>query len=222
MRSGILSLVVTIFLSILWMYVYEPRTAFYGFFETHEWSLLWGVGACLAYVASFDTWFYWSHFVLHEVDFLWNSVHYFHHSYKEPSAFAQFAVHPLEAALQGPVGHFLVQLWFPVHPIQLALMGFLSSAWAFAAHDGRSMDFNSHYFHHSKGRGRKHYFNLGFLTPFWDVVMGTRWHENHPLWLSWKKGEESGKMADTRDGSLSGTANSPWLSEGKIPKQSKQ
>ena len=52
--------------------------------------------------------------------------------YKEPSAFAQFAVHPVEAALQGPVGHFLVQLVFPVHPIQLALMGFLSSAWAFA------------------------------------------------------------------------------------------
>ena len=86
----------------------------------------------------------------------------YHHSYKEPSAFAQFSVHPLESVLQGPFGHFFVQLFFPVHPIQLALMGFLSSAWAFAAHDGRGLDINSHFFHHSKGRGRKYYFNLGF------------------------------------------------------------
>jgi sterol desaturase/sphingolipid hydroxylase (fatty acid hydroxylase superfamily) len=75
----------------------------------------------------------WMRLALHEIDWVWHSIHYFHHQYKEPSAFAQFAVHPVEAALQGPVGHFLVQLWFPVHPVQLAVMGFLSSAWAFAA-----------------------------------------------------------------------------------------
>ena len=137
MRAGMVSLVITVLLATGWMYAYEPRTAFYGYFEGHAWTPLWGAGALLAYVASFDTWFYWSHFLLHEVDWLWESIHFFHHQYKEPSAFAQFAVHPVEAALQGPVGHFLVQLWFPVHPVQLALMGFLSSAWAFAAHDGR-------------------------------------------------------------------------------------
>ena len=116
-------------------------------------------------------------------------------------------MHPVEAALQGPVGHFCVQLWFPVHPVQLAVMGALSSAWAFAAHDGRAGDLNSHTFHHSKGRGRKHYFNLGFLTPFWDVVMGTRWHANHPLWLQWKAESKAGKVHDTRDGSGVGLKN---------------
>jgi hypothetical protein len=128
-------------------------------------------------------------------------------------------VHPVEAALQGPIGHFLVQLWFPVHPIQLAVMGFLSSAWAFAAHDGRGGDFNSHYFHHSKGRGRKHYFNLGFLTPVIDILMGTRWSEEHPLWVQWRKEERSGAAADTRDGSLSGVPNSTFLCEGKLAEE---
>lgn len=144
MRAGVLSLVITVALAVLWMYVGEPRTAFYGFFEERAWSPWWALGGVAAYVASFDTWFYWSHLALHEIDWVWHSIHYFHHQYKEPSAFAQFAVHPVEAALQGPVGHFLVQLWFPVHPVQLAVMGFLSSAWAFAAHDGRWGDFNSH------------------------------------------------------------------------------
>ncbi len=128
-------------------------------------------------------------------------------------------MHPVEAALQGPIGHFLVQLWFPVHPIQLAVMGFLSSAWAFAAHDGRGGDFNSHYFHHSKGRGRKHYFNLGFLTPVIDILMGTRWSEEHPLWVQWRKEERSGAAADTRDGSLSGVPNSTFLCEGKLAEE---
>jgi hypothetical protein len=81
-------------------------------------------------------------------------------------------------------------------------------------------DFNSHYFHHSKGRGRKHYFNLGFLTPTWDVIMGTRWHPEHPLWLQWKDAEKKGLAKDTRDGSASGVPNTEWLSvsatEGKL------
>ena len=63
-----------------------------------------------------------SHWLLHNSNWAWERIHYYHHQYKEPSAFAQFAVHPVEAALQGPVGHFLVQLWFPVHPLQLAIM----------------------------------------------------------------------------------------------------
>jgi lathosterol oxidase len=216
-KAGFLSLFVTILLSLGWMYVGEPRTAFYGYFEAHEWTPWWGVAGLLAYVISFDTYFYWSHMLLHESDFLWRTIHYFHHSYKEPSAFAQFAVHPLEAALQGPIGHFIVQLWFPIHPIQLAILGFLSSAWAFAAHDGRAGDFNSHYYHHSKGRGRKSYFNLGFLTPFWDVVMGTRWHPNHPLWLEWLKLESQGLVADTLDGKPGSTPNTQWITAGKLP-----
>jgi lathosterol oxidase len=169
--SGVMSLVVTVALAVTWTYAYEPRTPFYAYFEKKEagghgveWNALWGLGGLAAYVASFDTYFYWSHWLLHEIDFVWDHVHYFHHQYKEPSAFAQFAVHPIEAAVQGPIGHFCIQLWFPVHPVQLAVMGALSSAWAFAAHDGRWGDFNSHSIHHTKGRGRKHYFNLGFLT----------------------------------------------------------
>ncbi len=229
--AGVVSLAVTVALAISWMYAGEPRTPFYAYFETHEWNPMWAVAGVIAYVISFDTYFYFSHLLLHEIEWLWHNVHFLcvhagreehllrialtsaspslpsHHTYKEPTAFAQFAVHPFEAALQGPVGHFCVQLWFPVHPVQLAIMGLLSSAWAFGAHDGRWADFNNHTFHHSKGRGRKFYFNLGFLTPAWDVIMGTRWHAQHPMWLQWKKDLKDGKAFDTRDGSKIGTKN---------------
>ena len=97
-RSGLISLAVTVCLAVGYMTLLEPRTPFYGFFETHEWSVAWGVAGCVAYVAAFDTHFYWSHWLLHEVEYLWQSIHYFHHQYKEPTAFAQFAVHPIEGA----------------------------------------------------------------------------------------------------------------------------
>ena len=205
--SGLLSLAVTVVLAVLYMALLEPRTPFYGFFETREWTWAWGLGGLVAYVAAFDTHFYFSHWLLHEVEWLWMNIHFFHHGYKEPSAFAQFAVHPIEAAIQGPFGHFFVQLFFPVHPIQLAAMGFLSSAYAFAAHDGRFQALtNYHWYHHTKGRGRKHYFNLGFLTSFWDRVMGTRWHPEHKLWKEWEARRAAG-LADTRDGTAAGINN---------------
>jgi len=44
--------------------------------------------------------FYATHRLLHESTYLWNAVHREHHAFKEPSAFAQDAVHPFEAILQ--------------------------------------------------------------------------------------------------------------------------
>lgn len=215
-RTGFLALFVTVLLTVVWMRYGEPRGPFYGYFSDGGYSVGWFLASIVAYVFWFDTWFYWSHRWLHENNWAWHKVHYQHHQFKEPSAFAQFATHPLEAALQGPVGHYMCTLFFPMHPIAHTVMGFLSSAWAVAAHDGRWMDFNSHYFHHSKGRGRLIYFNLGFLTPCWDVLCGTRWHENHPQWAKWKK--ERGKTVfDTMSGDKGGKANDVYKAyDGKL------
>uniref|UniRef100_A0A6B2LGA4 Fatty acid hydroxylase domain-containing protein n=1 Tax=Arcella intermedia TaxID=1963864 RepID=A0A6B2LGA4_9EUKA len=202
-------MLITVGLTMIWMFYIEPKTYFYAYFDTRPYNIWWFLGSVLAYMFWFDTWFFWSHRWLHDFDILWNKVHYIHHQFKEPSCFAQFSVHPVEAALQGPVGHYMATLFFPFHPVALAVFGFLSSAWAIAAHDGRAGDFNSHYYHHSKGRGRHIYFNLGFLTPFWDWYCGTRWHEDHPQWVQWK--ERRGKVVfDTRDGTKEGQPNDAY------------
>uniref|UniRef100_A0A7S4PKJ9 Fatty acid hydroxylase domain-containing protein n=1 Tax=Paramoeba aestuarina TaxID=180227 RepID=A0A7S4PKJ9_9EUKA len=174
MKIGVQALLITVVLTICWMYFIEPYTYFFGYFKENEYNIWWFLGSIVAYAFWFDTYFFFTHKWLHEYDWLWHKVHYIHHQYKEPSAFAQFATHPIEAALQGPVGHYCPTLFFPFHPVALAVFGFLSSLWAMAAHDGRWMDFNSHYYHHSKGRGRFNYFNLAFLLPLWDIIYGTR------------------------------------------------
>jgi sterol desaturase/sphingolipid hydroxylase (fatty acid hydroxylase superfamily) len=70
----------------------------------------------------------------------------------------------------GPMGHYLVTLILPVHPIALAFFGLFTSCYAskiikiylsvgeqlfflylVAAHDGRLGDLNHHYAHHNKG-----------------------------------------------------------------------
>lgn len=205
-KTGVASLAITVALAVAWGYAVEPRLWTFAFFETHAWTPAWGVAGAVAYVAAFDAYFYATHWALHESEWLWHNIHYVHHQIKEPSAFAQFAVHPVEAAIQGPLGHFIVQALFPIHPIQMAAMGFFFSAWAFAAHDGRGGDVNSHALHHTKGRGRKYYFNLGFITPVIDVWMGTRWSPDHPLQREWDAAKARGAK-DTRDGTAAGADN---------------
>ena len=76
------------------------------------------------------------------------------HDFVNPSAFAQDAVHPFEAVLQGPAGHHLAGVFYPLHPIHHAILGFLTSIYAVAAHDGRALDLNSHCKHHHYGQVR--------------------------------------------------------------------
>ena len=47
----------------------------------------------LIYMFLFDSWFYFTHIFLH-LDWWMEKVHKYHHSFYEPSAFAQDAVHP--------------------------------------------------------------------------------------------------------------------------------
>jgi lathosterol oxidase len=198
-KLGVRSLLVTVGLTALHLFYSSKWVWTYGFFDTHQYNIWWFLGSLVMYVFWFDTWFYWSHRWLHDYDFLWNNVHFIHHRFKEPSAFAQFAVHPIEAALQGPVGHYMATFFFPVHPVVLNLLGFMGSLYALGAHDGREFDLNNHYLHHSKGRGRFIYFNLGYLTPYWDQICNTKWYEAHPQWQRWK--EKRGKeIFDTQDG----------------------
>jgi len=57
------------------------------------------------------------------------------------------------------------------------------------------------------------YFNLGFLTPTWDVICGTRWYPEHPEWVKWQRLEKEKKVADTRDGTVDGVPNSEFISD---------
>ncbi|EGD77304.1 sterol desaturase [Salpingoeca rosetta] len=172
---GVGAMIANISVTMIWMRYIEPLVWTYGYFDRHAFSFTWFLLSIPIYMFIFDAWFYWTHRWLHDIPFLWDHVHRIHHQFKEPSAFAQDAVHPFEAILQGPLGHYLPTLFFPIHPIAHAAFGFLSSVFAVAAHDGRQWDINDHYYHHCAGKGRKNSFNYSLYWPLWDVWCNTRY-----------------------------------------------
>jgi Delta7-sterol 5-desaturase len=118
----------------------------------------------------FDIWFYCTHVAMHYPVF-WHYIHSFHHQFMEPSAFGQDAVHPLEAVLQGPCGHFMITLIFPMHPVLHSLFGFLTGLYAIFAHDGRwdPADHNKHHYYTSCNYG---------LYGFMDYIFGTKYKKS--------------------------------------------
>jgi len=117
-----------------------------------------------------DTWFYWSHVLMH-MPWFWRNVHRHHHTFLHPTAFAQDAVHPAEALFQGPMPHHFAACLIPIHPVSHALFGFLTSIYAIAAHDGRWLDLNNHNTHHTYKN-----VNFGLYWGLWDHICGTRYH----------------------------------------------
>lgn len=140
------------------MYFIEPYLWTTGYFVHHSYTFSWFIFNVLVYGFVFDSWFYWTHRALHESKYLWDNIHTTHHAFKNPSAFCQDAVHPLEGLIQGkndncstrmsieqtnkfdpfvslslcvgPVGHYLTVLIMPVHPIALAFFGLFTSCYA--------------------------------------------------------------------------------------------
>lgn len=87
------------------MWLGEVHFPHYGYFNTHEYSVSRCVVDVLFYMFAFDTWFWMTHMLLHVPVFM-KYIHKYHHAFVETTGFAQDAVHPFEAVLQGPMGHF--------------------------------------------------------------------------------------------------------------------
>lgn len=167
---GLQALAVVIISTTIWLWKGDPHMPYYGYYETHPYTFGEFIKNLLIYMFVFDTWFYWTHRLLH-LPWFWKKVHYLHHQFTEPTAFAQDAVHWFEAILQGPMGHFLPTVIYPMHPVAISIFGFLSSIYALFAHDGRAMDLNDHVKHH-------HYrkCNFALYWALWDYICDTRYN----------------------------------------------
>jgi lathosterol oxidase len=168
--------------AIIWMFYIDPMLPYYGYYDRNEYNLIEFAKNLFSYAFIFDTWFYFTHRMFHmrsPINF-WKHFHMTHHQFVEDTtAFAQDAVHWVEAIVQGPMGHNLIFALVPMHPIVGQIFGFLTSVYAIGAHDGRMFDFNNHIKHH-------HYVsvNYGLYWGFWDYVFGTRWSDGKYLHAS--------------------------------------
>jgi len=145
---------------------------YFGYYETHEFGIKELVLNVVVYMVCFDTWFWLTHVAMHH-PFLMKYSHSVHHAFVETTAFGQDAVHPLEAIIQGPCGHFLSTAFYPMHPVALSVLGFLTSTFALLAHDGQ-WDPNQHMKHHFYSDC-----NFGLYWGFWDYVFGVRYDKNN-------------------------------------------
>jgi sterol desaturase/sphingolipid hydroxylase (fatty acid hydroxylase superfamily) len=128
-----------------------------------------------------DTYFYWMHRLMHHPA-LFKFVHLIHHKSTNPSPFAAYAFHPLEAVVEA--GIFLVFVFtIPVHLFHLLFFFLFMIIYNVYGHLGWELypkGFSRHWLgkwintsvnhnmHHQHFKG-----NYGLYFLFWDRIMGT-------------------------------------------------
>jgi Delta7-sterol 5-desaturase len=146
-----------------------------------EYGWAWLVLSLPALLVWHDFYFYVTHRLLH-TPWLFRRVHGTHHRSRNPSPFAAYAFHPVEAFINGLVTplallvvpvHGLVLLAFALHQIVRNAHGHLSVETmprGFARHWlwGRFTTTTHHHLHHETARG-----NYGLWFTWWDRVFGT-------------------------------------------------
>jgi Delta7-sterol 5-desaturase len=135
----------------------------------------------LLYLFLHDTWFYWTHRLLHRPAWF-RLAHAVHHASRPPTAWAAMSFHPIEAlsgALVIPVLVFLV----PIHVAVLGLVLAIMTVMGVTNHMGWEMfpralvhsraghwliTASHHHLHHERYRC-----NYGLYFRFWDRLCGT-------------------------------------------------
>jgi Delta7-sterol 5-desaturase len=154
--------------------------------DWHERGTWYALASLVLLIALHDTWFYWTHRLLHWRG-IFGRVHLTHHRSLAPTPWAAYSFSVGEAAVQA-VFLGLVLLALPLHPMVIAVflthmivrnvqghsgVELLPAAWL-AGWWGRWLTTTLHHdMHHATGRH-----NYGLYFTWWDRLCGTE----HPLY----------------------------------------
>lgn len=164
--------------SILWLYK-KGYTTIYLDISEHGW--LYFFLSILLMVVLHDTYFYWTHRLLHTPWFM-KHIHVVHHRSVNPTPLAAYSFHPLEAWLEGSFAYTFVTI-FPVHiyaflfvTLFVLLMNVLGhSGFEFLPRHLRAGKIGSLFTsstHHNLHHSKVHH-NFGYYFTFWDRWMRT-------------------------------------------------
>ena len=175
-------LTLLIFVATALLIFYSPLKEYnkvYTDIAAYGWGYWWG--SVVAMIFLHDTYFYWAHRAMHHPK-IYRHVHLVHHLSRNPSPWAAFAFHPLEAVVETGIV-FLIAFLFRFHIS--ALLTFLIFMTVYNAYGhlgfelfprkfhttwiGRWVNTSvAHNQHHEQFNG-----NYGLYFLFWDRWMGT-------------------------------------------------
>lgn len=155
-----------------WTRVYTDATAY---------PLWWLPASVLVYLVAHDTWFYWTHRLMHRPA-LFRVAHAVHHASRPPTAWAAMSFHPWEA-LTGAVVIPALVLTVPIHVAALGVVLTVMTVMGVTNHMGWEMFPRplvtgkvgnwlitaSHHQRHHQQYGC----NYGLYFRFWDRLCGT-------------------------------------------------
>ena len=164
----------SVLLTGLWVLDQFGLTALYWDVETH--GALWFLGQIVVLALVHDSYYYWAHRFMHHPK-VFRHVHKLHHGFHNPTPFASYAFHPLEAIIEVAWIAPLV-LVMPIHPAALAGYVVFLTVLNVISHLGHEfypawvtrwfITSTHHNMHHTNARGHfMLYFNI------WDRLMGT-------------------------------------------------
>lgn len=154
-------------------------TQMYRRIDDFGWGWFWGSIACAIFIH--DTYFYWTHRLMHHPKFF-GAFHRVHHLSNNPTPWAAYAFAPLEAIVQAGIFP-LVMLLLPMHLFAFGIFMLWQIVFNVSGHTGYEfhprglMDSwlkrilntpTNHIMHHEKMRG-----NYGLYFNIWDRLMGT-------------------------------------------------
>ena len=135
----------------------------------------------ILFLFAHDTWFYWTHRIMHR-PFWFKAAHALHHESRPPTAWAAMAFHPWEALTGAVIIPALVFI-IPIHVAALGVVLAIMTLMGITNHIGWEMfprfmvngklgnwliTATHHQKHHDAYRG-----NYGLYFRFWDKMCGT-------------------------------------------------
>lgn len=151
------------------------------YFKRGEYPVAWFWASIACAIVIHDTWFYWSHRLMHYRK-LFRYFHRVHHLSHNPSPWAAYAFDPAEAVVQAlifplvlvimpmhPAAFGIFMLWQIIHNI-MGHTGFeIYPKWLMDTWLGKILNTpTNHAMHHEKMRG-----NYGLYFNIWDRLMKT-------------------------------------------------
>ncbi len=166
-----------------WMYDLWQKGNTLIYLDFSKYGLAYAVFSLFVMMLIHDTYFYWTHRLLH-IPWFYKKMHRVHHSSPNPSPWAAFCFHPIEAFIESfymPIIVFTV----PAHPAVVIIFLMLMTVLGVINHLGYELypavfhrnkflqgiiSATNHSVHHRFNR-----FNYALYFTWWDDLMRTRY-----------------------------------------------